>query len=129
MNTKQYVAHFGLDKENQEFNRDEFLRVFGNEFLERLKITQAACQKMDTQFTWHKFQILIKEQQKKFESISNKKIGEPFTDNLWKAFFAIIVVPIRQEYFPKEHEELTKEWRRRNGQERVDTMQLDIDEI
>ena len=57
-------------------------------------------------FTYEKFKHLVKEQQDKFWSISNKKIGEPFTEKLFSAFFAIHVIPIRAELFPNIHAKL-----------------------
>ena len=102
MTTKQYIQQFRLFKENPKFNKEEFLKVFAQEFLDRLEITKAACEKMGAPFNFHKFQLLIREHQSKFQGISNKIPGG-LTEGLWNAFYAIHIIPIRAEVFPEEH--------------------------
>lgn len=106
MKTQEYVKQFKLDVPNYQFNREKFMEAFGQEFRDRIEATITACKKMHVAFTYEKFKHLVKEQQDKFWSISNKKIGEPFTEKLFSAFFAIHVIPIRAELFPNIHAEL-----------------------
>ena len=54
-------------------------------------------------FPFKVFQELVKEMQTKFWSISNKKVGKPFTPELFSAFYASAVIPAREKYFPEEH--------------------------
>lgn len=44
---------------------------------------------------------MVKQVNDKFRAISNKKKGFAFTFELWNAFFAIKVIPIRNKYFPE----------------------------
>lgn len=105
--TKQYVTKFGLSDHNQKhFNREEFLQVLGEEFKERLSHNQLACKKFQAEFTYSKFLHTVKEIQDKFQAISNKKAGEPFTEQLFNAFYAIHVVPQRESLFPEEHQKI-----------------------
>ena len=67
-----------------------------------------ACQKMKVQFTYEKFLHAVKEQKDKFRSISNMKAGEPFSEKLFSAFFALHVIPIRANLFPNLHAEKEK---------------------
>lgn len=108
MKTKQYVDEFHLDNPNYRFNRKEFMRVFSEEFNQRVEATMDACKRMDVKFSYEKFQHIIKEQQDKFWNISNKKAGEPLTEGLFSAFFAIHVVPLRAKLFPEVHEKIEK---------------------
>lgn len=115
MKTNEYVKQFKLDKENYNFNREKFMEAFGQEFKDRIEAVITACKKMKVQFTYEKFLHAVKEQQDKFQSISNKKAGEPFSEKLFSAFFALHVIPIRANLFPNLHAEL--EEKRRKAQE------------
>lgn len=106
MKTNEYVKQFKLDRENYNFNREKFMEAFGQEFKDRIEAMITACQKMKVQFTYEKFLHAVKEQQDKFRSISNKKAGEPFSEKLFSAFFALHVIPIRANLFPNLHAEL-----------------------
>lgn len=103
--TKSYIREFGLDNldKARKFNREEFLKVFGEEFNERVLLTQQACKRMDVQFTYQKFLNLVSEQHNKFNAISNKKLGGVLSEDLFKAFYAMYVVKHREEIFPEEH--------------------------
>lgn len=115
MKTNEYVKQFKLDKENYNFNREKFMEAFGQEFKDRIEAVITACKKMKVQFTYEKFLHAVKEQQDKFQSISNKKAGEPFSEKLFSAFFALHVIPLRASLFPNLHAEL--EEKRRKAQE------------
>lgn len=116
MKTTEYVKQFKLDKPNYNFNREKFIEAFGQEFKDRIEAMIMACKKMQVQFTYEKFLHAIKEQQDKFWQISKKKIGEPLSDGLFSAFFAIHVIPLRANLFPNIHEEI--EERRKKALER-----------
>lgn len=83
MKTKDYIKEFKLDLENYEFNREEFIRALGKEFLDRLKLIHIARVNKGMDFPFKVFQELVKEMQTKFWSISNKKVGNPFTPELF----------------------------------------------
>lgn len=112
MKTHEYVKQFKLDRENYNFNREKFMEAFGQEFKDRIEAMITACQKMKVQFTYEKFLYAVKEQQDKFRSISNKKAGEPFSEKLFSAFFALHVIPTRANLFPNLHAELEEKRKR-----------------
>lgn len=118
MKTQEYIKQFKLDREHYNFNRGKFMVAFGQEFKDRIEATIMACKKMQVQFTYEKFLHAIKEQQDKFWNISNKKIGEPFSEGLFSAFFALYVIPLRASLFPNIHAEL-EEKRRRKAIEKI----------
>lgn len=103
MKTKDYVNNFKLYLEDYEFNREEFIGALGKEFLDRLELTYTARINKGMDFPFKVFQELVKEMQTKFWSISNKKVGKPFTPELFSAFYASSVIPARKKYFPEEH--------------------------
>jgi hypothetical protein len=121
MKTNEYVKQFKLDRENYNFNREKFMEAFGQEFKDRIEAMITACQKMKIQFTYEKFLHAVKEQKDKFRSISNKKAGEPFSEKLFSAFFALHVIPIRANLFPNLHAELeAKEKEEKAKQKRME---------
>jgi hypothetical protein len=112
MKTQEYIKQFKLDREHYNFNREKFMEAFGQEFKDRIEATITACKKMQVQFTYEKFLHAIKEQQDKFWNISNKKVGEPFSEGLFSAFFALHVIPLRASLFPNIHDELEEKRRK-----------------
>lgn len=112
MKTQEYVKQFKLDREHYNFNREKFMEAFGQEFNDRIEATLTACKKMQVQFTYEKFLHAVKEQQDKFWNISNKKVGEPFSEGLFSAFFALHVIPLRASLFPDIHAKLEKKRRK-----------------
>lgn len=126
MKTNEYVKQFKLDRENYNFNREKFMEAFGQEFKDRIEAMITACQKMKVQFTYEKFLHAVKEQQDKFRSISNKKAGEPFSEKLFSAFFALHVIPIRANLFPNLHAEL--EEKRKKAKEKEEKAELEAKE-
>lgn len=125
MKTNEYVKQFKLDKENYNFNREKFMEAFGQEFKDRIEAVITACKKMKVQFTYEKFLHAVKEQQDKFQSISNKKAGEPFSEKLFSAFFALHVIPLRASLFPNLHSEL--EEKRRKAQEMDEKIKAELE--
>lgn len=125
MKTNEYVKQFKLDKENYNFNREKFMEAFGQEFKDRIEAVITACKKMKVQFTYEKFLHAVKEQQDKFQSISNKKAGEPFSEKLFSAFFALHVIPLRASIFPNLHAEL--EEKRKKAQEMDEKIKAELE--
>ena len=125
METNEYVKQFKLDRENYNFNREKFMEAFGQEFKDRIEAMITACQKMKVQFTYEKFLHAVKEQQDKFRSISNKKAGEPFSEKLFSAFFALHVIPIRANLFPNLHAEL--EEKRKKAIKRYEKIKAELE--
>lgn len=125
MKTNEYVKQFKLDKENYNFNREKFMEAFGQEFKDRIEAMVTACKKMKIQFTYEKFLHAVKEQQDKFQSISNKKAGEPFSEKLFSTFFALHVIPLRANLFPNLHAEL--EEKRKKAQERDEKIKAELE--
>jgi hypothetical protein len=110
--TQEYIKQFKLDQEHYNFNREKFMEAFGQEFKDRIEAIITACKKMQVQFTYEKFLHAIKDQQNKFWNISNKKVGEPFSEGLFSAFFALHVIPLRASLFPDIHTELEEKRRK-----------------
>jgi len=100
--TKQYVGQFRLDQENFQFNREEFLAMLNQEFLGKIGVLQLGV------ITYPKFRNCVKEIETKFWAISNKKVGQPFSDKLWSAFFAVYVIKVRAELFPDIEKSITE---------------------
>lgn len=125
MKTQEYIKQFNLDREHYNFNRKKFMEAFGQEFNDRIEATITACKKMQVHFTYEKFLHAIKEQQDKFRSISNKKVGEPFSEGLFSAFFALHVIPLRASLFPNIHAKLEK--KRRKAIERYDKIKVELE--
>lgn len=82
---------------------------------------------MQVQFTYEKFLHAIKEQQDKFRNISNKKVGEPFSEGLFSAFFALHVIPLRASLFPNIHAKLEEKRRKRKAIERYAKINAELE--
>lgn len=101
MKTNDYIKKYGLDKNNKSLSKlekDEFFKDLEKELLERIQ--ERARNYTEDNLPYRIFQILVKQVNDKFWAISNKKKGIAFTFELWNAFFAIKVIPIRNKYFP-----------------------------
>lgn len=102
MKTIDYIKKYGLDKNNKSLSKlekDEFFKDLEKELLERIQ--ERARNYTENNLPYRIFQILVKQVNDKFWAISNKKKGFAFTFELWNAFFAIKVIPIRNKYFPE----------------------------
>ena len=102
MKTNDYIKKYGLDKNNKSLSKlekDEFFKDLEKELLERIQ--ERARNYAEDNLPYRIFQILVKQVNDKFWAISNKKKGITFTFELWNAFFAIKVIPIRNKYFPE----------------------------
>lgn len=108
MTTKQWVKKFNFSSlECDPINREEILRELDKEFLERLQTAQNDRDKRGFEFTFNIFQNVVTEMRAKFWAISNKKVGKPFTQELFSAFYATSVIPNRKKMFPEEHAKIT----------------------
>lgn len=102
MKTNDYIKKYGLDKNNKSLSKlekDEFFKDLEKELLERIQ--ERAKNYTEDNLPYRIFQNLVKQVNDKFWAISNKKKGFAFTFELWNAFFAIKVIPIRNKYFPE----------------------------
>ncbi len=102
MKTIDYLKKYGLDKNNKSLSKlekDEFFKDLEKELLERIQERERNY--TEDNLPYRIFQILVKQVNDKFWAISNKKKGIAFTFELWNAFFAIKVIPIRNKYFPE----------------------------
>lgn len=102
MKTNDYIKKYGLDKNNKSLSKlekDEFFKDLEKELLERIQERERNY--TEDNLPYKIFQNLVKQVNDKFWAISNKKKGIAFTFELWNAFFAIKVIPIRNKYFPE----------------------------
>lgn len=102
MKTNDYIKKYGLDKNNKSLSKlekDEFFKDLEKELLERIQEREKNY--TEDNLPYRIFQNLVKQVNDKFWAISNKKKGIAFTFELWNAFFAIKVIPIRNKYFPE----------------------------
>lgn len=102
MKTIDYIKKYGLDKNNKSLSKlekDEFFKDLEKELLERIQERERNY--TEDNLPCRIFQNLVKQVNDKFWAISNKKKGIAFTFELWNAFFAIKVIPIRNKYFPE----------------------------
>ena len=102
MKTIDYIKKYGLYKNNKSLSKlekDEFFKDLEKELLERIQERERNY--TEDNLPYRIFQILVKQVNDKFWAISNKKQGIAFTFELWNAFFAIKVIPIRNKYFPE----------------------------
>jgi hypothetical protein len=102
MKTIDYIKKYGLDKNNKSLSKlekDEFFKDLEKELLERIQERERNY--TEDNLPYRIFQNLVKQVNDKFWAISNKKKGIAFTFELWNAFFAIKVIPIRNKYFPE----------------------------
>ena len=100
MEAIDYVKLFKLDQENYDFKREEFISELGKDFLDYCQTTTIGINKKTGTLYYYRFKEIVKNFETKFWAISELKIGEPFTQNLWNAFFATKVVPLRAKLFP-----------------------------
>lgn len=98
MKTIDYIKKYRLDKNNKSLSKLEFFKDLEKELLERI---QEREKNYPGDLPYKIFQNSVKQVNDKFWAISNKKKGIAFTFELWNAFFAIKVIPIRNKYFPE----------------------------
>lgn len=99
METKDYVKVFRLDQENFQFNRELFMNKLGEDLLEVCQ-RQQKINPSTGRIYYSDFKKVVKYFESKFNEISRQSI-RPLSQNLWKAFFATQVVPIRKLWYPE----------------------------
>ncbi len=112
--TKQFIEQYRLDQENFEFNREDFLSGLNEYFLELLTLNALGIKEspnkwteiQEKKFGFDKFKQTVKQTEEKFWSISKKKVGEPLSQKLWSAFYAIYIIPVRGHIYPKIDQEI-----------------------
>lgn len=108
MTPKEYVTQFRMGQENYEFSREEFMQEFSKDFLDCFQKLPKLPE--DSKYggvpTYSRFKGIISEFQSKFWKISDLKPGKNLTQGLWKAFYAITVIPTREKYYPDLHRKI-----------------------
>lgn len=108
MNTKQYVKAFYEVKAGKPLFRTElFIIQLGREFQERLDAELKLCEFTGSEFTYQRFQRLVKEMDNKFQAINNKLPGICLEQGVFNSFFASYVIPERESRFPEIHQAIT----------------------
>lgn len=118
MEAIDYIKLLKLDQENYEFNREEFISIFGKEFLDYAQNTPIGRDN-NGKLYYYRFKEIVKNFETKFWAISELKRGSKFTRNLWNTFFATRVVPLRSKLFP-EHQQRILLYRKNNCQSKQD---------
>lgn len=93
MNTKEYIQKYSLDKSNQ-FNHDEFVADFTNEFLALLEVGKGSQNIKG-------FENAARAIKMKWDAVSSKTLGT-IPHKLWFYFKAEVVDKMRVELFPEE---------------------------
>ena len=108
MTPKEYVTQFRMGQENYEFSREEFMQEFSKDFLDCFQKLPKLPE--DSKYggvpTYSRFKGIISEFQSKFWKISDLKPGKNLTQGLWRAFYAITVIPTREKYYPDLHRKI-----------------------
>lgn len=108
MTPKEYVTQFRMGQENYEFSREEFMQEFSKDFLDCFQKLPKMPE--DSKYggvpTYSRFKGIISEFQTKFWKISDLKPGKNLTQGLWRAFYAITVIPTREKYYPDLHRKI-----------------------
>lgn len=115
MEAIDYVKLFKLDQENYDFKREEFISELGKEFLDYCQTTTIGIDKKTGNIYYYRFREIVKNFETKFWAISELKIGEPFTQKLWNAFFATQVVPLRTQLFPNIQKMIEEQFAQRDN--------------
>ena len=98
MTSKEYIEQFRMDQENYEFSRPEFISALTNEFLEGIK--KDCISKGMELLSYPEFKIHVSNIQKKFQDISHNMAIGRLSNNLWRYFFATVVVEYRKKNYP-----------------------------
>ena len=102
MEVLEYIKKFKMDQPNFEFNREDFVKAFGEDF--KSCITNPKVFGVNPPYD--KFKLTLKTYEVKFNTISSLKSGRPLTKGLWNAFYAIWVIPLRGELFPELNQKI-----------------------
>ena len=101
MKTIDYIKKYGLDKNNKSLSKLEKDEIIKDLLKYPIQRIQESEKNYPGDLPYKIFENLVKLVNDKFRAISNKKKGFAFTFELWNAFFAIKVIPIRNKYFPE----------------------------
>jgi len=93
MKTKEYVKKHGLDK-NDQFNHKEFVKDFTSDFTDLVN-------GLNNESQYIQFVRVIETMKEKWWNINKKTVGQ-LPDDLWKYFYASVVIPKRDELFPSK---------------------------
>lgn len=105
MKPEEYISKFRMNQENYEFNRQEFIAQLKFEFLESIQ-NHKEFDPIQGKLRYKIFKEIVKAFEIKFLEISKLKKGKGLSKNLWKAFFATVVVPYRKEHYPQIQEHI-----------------------
>lgn len=110
MEALEYIKKFNMDQKNYEFDRKEFMREFGTEFL--LKIAESKYVNPKSGVIYYAaFRELVKNFEVKFKSISSLRlhyIGKGLTQGLWGYFYRNYVIPYRNRNFPNQQSKINQ---------------------
>lgn len=99
MTSEEYVINFFSNSENESSGHQAFLEEFSKEFESKISCTN----------DYYGFQNAIFEMFMLFKAILIDKNRRKYTTKrLWKAFYAIYVVPARRKLYPEEQERIDK---------------------
>lgn len=108
--SEEYIKDFHMDdKEQRKFNHTEFLIAFGQEFNSHIMgFNNGQWSEVD----YPKFRDFVRSMYNKFLEIKQtRKKHKNLSDNLWKTFYAMYVVPKRRELFPTIQEKIDEKRR------------------
>lgn len=91
MKAKEYVKKYGLDQ-NDNFSHTEFVQDLQSDF-EKLVDSSKAKKSLAN------FHHAVQEIRDKWDGINNKTYGQ-LPEGLWGYFFATVIVPCRDGFFP-----------------------------
>lgn len=114
MEALEYLQMLKMAEPNYEFNRDEFINKFGEEFNQTVNNPKDNIGGIDPKtghIPYNKFRDIVKAFEIKFKAISElrkSKVGKPLTKKLWAAFYALKVIPLRANLFPEDAERIAQ---------------------
>lgn len=113
MKTIEYIKKYNLNSENSDnFNRKGFMRDFSEEYYQRIFTEKSLRENSGQEFSFKIFQEITKQMGVKFWSISNKKMGLPFSNEFFNKFYASVVLPLRKQLFPTEDKQLRDRYKK-----------------
>lgn len=110
MKAAQYVKKYELDKDIHKKNwKSDLVKDLGTEF--KSIILELAQTK---NWNYERFKYCVNVIRAKFNSISNKRKGQAFTEEYWKYFYVSEIIPVRDLYFPEIKEKIEEIGRARD---------------
>ena len=104
--SEEYINDFHMDdKDQRKFDHTEFLIAFGQEFNSHILSDYHKGQWPLEDYP--RFRDFVRSMYNKFLDIKQtRKKHKNLSDNLWKTFYAMYVVPKRRELFPTIQEKI-----------------------